>query len=134
MAATVAARERKVRRSADSFCTGDSAAMMRAYAWNRWARHGGFCDLCGIAAGDSALRMVLKDGYRPVGEGMAIGIFIGLSGRAIIRAYLDAKINIVDPWMLAVVPMPLILAAFCACYLPARRAANVEPSVALRHL
>jgi putative ABC transport system permease protein len=79
-------------------------------------------------------RMVLKDGYRPVGEGMAIGIFIGLSGRAIIRAYLDAKINIVDPWMLAVVPIPLILAAFCACYLPARRAANVEPSVALRHL
>ena len=78
--------------------------------------------------------MVLKDGYRPVFEGIAIGVFFGLSGRAIIRAYLDAKIGILDPWMLAVVPIPLILAAFCACYLPARRAASVDPTVALRHL
>jgi putative ABC transport system permease protein len=79
-------------------------------------------------------RMVLKDGYRPVLEGIGIGVFIGLSGRAIIRAYLDAKIGIVDPWMLVIVPIPLILAAFCACYLPARRASSVDPTVALRHL
>ena len=38
------------------FGTGYSAAMVRAYAWNRCARHGGFCDLCRIAAGDSALQ------------------------------------------------------------------------------
>lgn len=79
-------------------------------------------------------RMVLKDGYRPVFEGMASGIFIGLAGRGIIRAYLDAKISILDPWMLAPVPVPLLLAAFCACYLPARRAASIEPIVALRQL
>jgi hypothetical protein len=78
--------------------------------------------------------MVLADGYRPVLEGMAIGLFIGLSGRAVIRAYLDAKIAIIDPWMLAIVPIPLVLAAFCACYLPARRAAAVDPNVGLRHL
>ena len=30
------------------------------------------------------------------------------------------------------VPMPLVLAAFCAGYLPARRAANVNPGLALR--
>lgn len=79
-------------------------------------------------------RMVLKDGYRPVLEGISVGVFIGLSGRAIIRAYLDANIGIVDPWMLVIVPIPLILAAFCACYLPARRASSVDPTVALRHL
>lgn len=78
--------------------------------------------------------MVLKDGYRPVLEGMAIGIFIGVCGRAIIRAYLDAKMTVLDPWMFATVPVPLILAACCACYLPARRAASVDPNVALRHL
>jgi putative ABC transport system permease protein len=78
--------------------------------------------------------MILKDGYRPVLDGMAIGIFIGLSGRGIIRAYLDAKMSILDPWMLAIVPIPLLLAAFCACYLPAHRAARVDPNVALRHL
>jgi predicted permease len=79
-------------------------------------------------------RMVLKDGYVPVVQGLAIGVFIGLSGRGIIRAYLDAKVSILDPWMLAIVPIPIILAAFCACYLPAHRAARVDPIVALRHL
>lgn len=78
--------------------------------------------------------MVLKDGYRPVLEGLGLGLFVGLSGRAIVRAYLDIDVSIVDPWMLLVVPVPLILAAFCASYLPAHRAAAVEPSSALRHL
>jgi predicted permease len=79
-------------------------------------------------------RMVLKDGYRPVVEGMAIGVFIGLSGRGIIRAYLDVKLAILDPWIIAIVPIPVVLAAFLACYLPARRAAAVDPNTALRHL
>jgi ABC-type antimicrobial peptide transport system permease subunit len=78
--------------------------------------------------------MVLKDGYKPVFQGLAIGLFIGLAGRAIVRAYLDVNVDIVDPWMLLVVPVPLLLAAFCACYLPARRASRVDPNVALRHL
>ncbi len=79
-------------------------------------------------------RMILKDGYRPVIDGMAIGLMFGLGGRAVIRAYLDVKMSILDPWMLAFVPVPLILAGFCACYLPARRAAKVDPQIALRRL
>jgi len=86
------------------------------------------------ATGAQIQRMVLKDGYRPVLEGLAIGLFIGLAGRAIVRAYLDIDVSVVDLWMLAIVPIPLILAAFCACYLPAHRAAGVDPNVALRHL
>jgi putative ABC transport system permease protein len=78
--------------------------------------------------------MVLKDGYRPVFEGMAIGLFMGVAGRAIVRAFLDAPFAVLDPWMLAAVPVPLLLAAFCACYLPARRAASVDPMIALRNL
>jgi ABC-type antimicrobial peptide transport system permease subunit len=77
-------------------------------------------------------RMILGDGYGPVMTGLAIGLFIGFSGRAIARAYVDARISLFDPWMLLAVPAPVILAALCACYLPAARAARIHPSVALR--
>ena len=77
-------------------------------------------------------RMVLVDGYRPVLDGLLFGLSIGLVGRAIARAYLELDVAIVDPWMLVVTPIPLICAAFFACYLPARRAAAVDPNVALR--
>ena len=45
---------------------------------------------------------------------------------------IESDVNVVDPVMLAVTPIPLILAAFWACYLPASRAASVDPTVALR--
>ncbi|HKT79832.1 MAG TPA: ABC transporter permease [Vicinamibacterales bacterium] len=77
-------------------------------------------------------RMVLVDGYRPVLDGLIFGLSIGLVGRAIARAYLELDVAIVDPWMLVVTPIPLICAAFFACYLPARRAAAVDPNTALR--
>src|SRR4029453_4160614 len=77
-------------------------------------------------------RMVLVDGYRLVLDGLIFGLSIGLVGRAIARAYLELDVAIVDPWMLVVTPIPLICAAFFACYLPARRAAAVDPNVALR--
>jgi putative ABC transport system permease protein len=78
--------------------------------------------------------MVLKDGTLPVLDGLALGVCAGLAGRAIARAYLDLDISILDPWILVVVPIPVVLAGFCACYLPAARAARVDPNVALRHL
>jgi len=85
------------------------------------------------ATGKQIQWMVLKDGYRPVLEGLVLGLFGGLAGRVYVRAYLDIDVSVVDPWMLFVVPIPLIAAAFCACYVPARRAASVDPNVALKH-
>lgn len=78
--------------------------------------------------------MVLKDGYRPVLEGLAIGLFVGLAGRAVVRALVVAPMVVVDPWMLGLAPIALIVAAFWACYVPAHRASRVDPNVALRHM
>src|SRR2546430_12025762 len=86
-----------------------------------------------VGASDGQIkRMVLVDWYLPVLDGLIFGLAIGLVGRAIARAYLELDVAIVDPWMLVVTPIPLICAAFFACYLPARRAAAVDPNVALR--
>ncbi|MEX1128783.1 MAG: ABC transporter permease [Vicinamibacterales bacterium] len=79
-------------------------------------------------------RMVLKDGYAPVLQGLAFALFIGVSGRAIIQSMTPIPIGVIDPVMLALVLIPVGVAAFCACYLPARRASRVDPNVALRHL
>ena len=76
--------------------------------------------------------MVIKDGYRPVVEGLMLGLCGGLAGRVLARAYMDVEVAVVDPVMLLVTPVPLLLAAFCACYWPAARAAKVDPTVALR--
>ncbi|MGE0863611.1 MAG: ABC transporter permease [Vicinamibacterales bacterium] len=76
--------------------------------------------------------MVMKDGYRPVIEGLVLGLWGGLAARLLVRAYMDVDVAVIDPWMLVVAPIPLVLAAFSACYVPAARAAGVDPTVALR--
>jgi hypothetical protein len=78
--------------------------------------------------------MVLADGFRPVIQGLALGLMLGSLARLTLRALLDAPIDLVDPVALVVVPIPLAIAAFLACRVPAHRAARVSPNVALRQL
>jgi putative ABC transport system permease protein len=79
-------------------------------------------------------RMVLSEGFRPVVQGLVLGLILGSVARLAIRTALEAPIALIDPVALLVVPVPLALAAFLAGRLPAFRAARVDPSVALRHL
>jgi putative ABC transport system permease protein len=84
------------------------------------------------ATGRQIKRMVLADGFRPVVQGLALGLMLGSLARLTLRAVLVAPIDLVDPIALIVVPIPLGIAAFLACRIPASRAARVSPSVALR--
>jgi predicted permease len=76
--------------------------------------------------------MVVRDGYRPIVEGLVLGLWGGVAARAIVRSYTDIDVAIFDASMLLVAPIPVILSAIAACYLPAARASRVDPVTALR--
>jgi predicted lysophospholipase L1 biosynthesis ABC-type transport system permease subunit len=79
-------------------------------------------------------RMILSDGYRPVIQGVVLGTVFGVIARMGLRALITDRIQVFDPLALTLVPIPLFVAAFLACYVPARKASRVDPNVALRHL
>jgi predicted permease len=80
------------------------------------------------------IRMILKDGFRPVLE----GLLIGLAGAAVVRLALQPSfttaVTAFDPVAFGLAAGPLLIAAAIACYVPAHRAAHVDPNVALRNL
>jgi putative ABC transport system permease protein len=79
-------------------------------------------------------RLILFDGMRPVAKGIVLGLVIGVGARLAVRAWVVTDISAFEPLVLVVVPIPFVVAALVACYLPAARASRVDPNVALRDL
>jgi putative ABC transport system permease protein len=78
------------------------------------------------------LKLVVKHGMKLA----LLGMLIGLGGSWAITRFLEKMLVGVEPTDLltfSVVSGFLLLAAFVACYLPARRATKVDPLVALRY-
>jgi predicted permease len=85
----------------------------------------------GALRGD-VMRWVFVMGLRPVLAGLIAGLFGAvIIGRAL-RGLLYG-IAAADPAALGSVALVLLLTAALACYLPARRAARLDPVTALRH-
>ncbi len=77
------------------------------------------------------LAMILRGAFVQIGIGLAIGLpAILLGGRLMASKLYGVKHY--DPFVLVVTTVVLTLAAFAAALIPARRAANTEPMLALR--
>jgi putative ABC transport system permease protein len=77
------------------------------------------------------LRMVLAGGLRIASAGLAIGVLGALALTQVLSGLLFG-ITARDPLTFVVVPAALLVVALAACWIPARRAMQVEPVIALR--
>jgi putative ABC transport system permease protein len=80
----------------------------------------------------SVMRLVLTQGIGLAGIGLAIGLAGAFAVTRLLESLLFG-ITATDPATFSVVAAILVAVAFLASYLPARRAAAVDPMVALRY-
>ncbi|MGH9433266.1 MAG: FtsX-like permease family protein, partial [Terriglobia bacterium] len=80
---------------------------------------------------DDVLRMVLGQGARLALVGVVIGLAASFAVTRLMTGILFG-VSATDPLTFAGVAILLALVALAACYIPARRAMRVEPTVALR--
>jgi putative ABC transport system permease protein len=78
------------------------------------------------------LKLVMRQGLYVTGIGVAIGLVAALATTRLLSPFLYG-IEAGDPGTLAGVAIGLASVAGLACYLPARRAMEVDPAVALRY-
>lgn len=86
------------------------------------------------AAKWDVVRMVVADSLRLALTGVAAGTVAALALTRLVSSFshLLYRVRPADPAILAAVSLLLIAVALLACYLPARRAAMLEPTAALR--
>jgi predicted permease len=78
------------------------------------------------------LRLIVGDGGRLVAFGLGAGLVVAIALGRLLQSRLFG-VGSVDPLSLAVVVVGFAAIALFACWLPARRAANTDPIVALRY-
>ena len=83
------------------------------------------------AAQSHVLGLVVAQGAKLAALGVAIGITVALALSRVLRTLLFG-VTATDPVTYAVIGIALAVVALGACWLPARRAARVDPAIALR--
>lgn len=80
----------------------------------------------------SVLSLVVNQGMRLALVGLAIGLVIAFAGMRLLSSLLFG-VSAHDPVTFAGVSLILATAAILGCYVPARRAAKIDPIIALRY-
>jgi putative ABC transport system permease protein len=78
------------------------------------------------------LRLILRQGARLAIAGSVIGVVGAFLLRKIMASFLYG-LSANDPFILCVVPCVMVLVIVLACWLPARRATKIDPTMALRY-
>jgi putative ABC transport system permease protein len=76
------------------------------------------------------LRLVVRQGMMLAAIGVVVGL-VGALGLTRVISNLLFGVGASDPTTFIVISLLLIAVAFVACYLPARRAAKLDPVIAL---
>ena len=77
------------------------------------------------------IRLVVGRGLVPA----ALGVVLGMSGAFVLARYLAGmlfRVEPVDPMTFLLTPLAVLIVAALACYLPARRATQLDPLMTLR--
>mgnify|MGYP001252798976 CR=1 FL=1 len=75
--------------------------------------------------------LIMRQSFRPI----LIGLLLGLAGSVVVAFAMRTLlfgVDALDGQTFALMPLPLVLAGVLACWLPARRAARIDPLLAMR--
>jgi predicted permease len=102
-----------------------------SYSVNQQTREIGIRMAMG-AQSAGVLRLVVGQGMRLALAGLTLGLLVAFAAMRVLSSLLFA-VSAHDPLIFSGVSLVLAVAAILACYVPARRAARVDPLVALRY-
>ncbi len=81
---------------------------------------------------ENVFGLVLRQGLRLTAIGLGIGLVLALSFTRLVQSLL-VGVSATDTLTYVSIALILTVVALLACYVPARRASQVDPMVALRY-